>query len=55
MPKDVLNKTGKGIPCFCDGLPIKFAKNKQKKIQLNCLKKLCQKFKTHKQDKVMYK
>ena len=26
IPKDVLNKTGKGMPCFCDGLPIKFAK-----------------------------
>ena len=25
-PNEVLNKTGNGIPCFCEGLPIKFAK-----------------------------
>ena len=24
-PKDVLNRTGNGIPYFCDGLPIMFA------------------------------
>ena len=25
IPKEVLNKTVKGIPCFCEGGPIKFA------------------------------
>ena len=26
MPIDSLKKTGNGIPCFWEGLPIKFAK-----------------------------
>ena len=42
IPIEVLKKTGNGIPCFCEGLPIKFDKKTkiQKKHARNTLEEL---------------
>ena len=46
-PKDDLNKTTKGKPYFCDGLPIKFEKKYTSNDPNNVPKKTINEFKSY--------
>ena len=47
IPIDILSITGKGKPCFCDGLPIKFEKKQTKNPEIKQPAKTIKIFKSY--------
>ena len=45
IPNEVLSNTGKGIPCLCDGLPIKLHKKNTNRLPNRLPIKTTKKFK----------